>query len=1101
MKNKVITIQNNLQISSCGNCHDKTINDGWCANCIDVADNKYTCNPVQTDVYKILEENPRQSLIVASKTGTGKTWCAYQAIRKYYQSGGTNKIFWLNPLKQIVREKVQELELTFPDKKILELTGDTSQEIGFGTAREQYIKSSDIIVCSYEMFDSLTRKPNIYTSLNSVDMIVIDEIHSIGDHERGGKLDGAITRFLLRMQKLDRHIQVVALSATFDNLEDLDKYFTQFTNVRIVTSEFSPIKVNVDPELYTYVKDANTLFVELAGQYLKKDGGIMCMQLSIPASRKLTDLLNTVYGPNTAKAHYSELQRDDKYAIVDEFNEGKFKVLCCTPTLLCVPEGTCIIADNGFTDINNISKINKILTHSGQFQNVLSIQNKNYDNDLVVIKPQYQLAMKMSPEHKVLVSEWHRYGYHSRYVNSYHEWRKGELKWVSASDIQIGRTDNRNYVVYPRLKEIVDIETIKFSDYGIQSESYLHADTIKLSDDLMYVFGLYIADGSSSANGVVKFDFGIDAKSNNIVAELCDKISKSIPGVNVVIDEPALTKQSVRFCSKPIAELMKILFGEDAHTKRIPYEFLFLPHHKQQSLIRGMYLGDGSTEYNRKNIGLIYQYSTVSKTLINQLFVILARLGYVSSINYYEREILNPEFYGNNDVHKHKGYISVISGEQATKFAIDIMFEDADDIDDCVQKARKNRTYNLFHIDSDYIYLPIDKIYKEHYSGIVYDITVEEDNSYVGSFVVHNSGVNVAATTIILNLSFYNPLKLEPDIIPATSIRQAIGRVGRPPRYKEGWVVYITNIKQDDEAREVLQSSNIILGALNSAIHQVFNIEIHLLKQSENDLYEWYRHTYSGCSSSTSDEMFKDSIEWLIDHGYITGSSECLISTKKGNACAKHYVNPVFYENCLEVLNRSEIKNSTQMEDMFSELFSMPYSPCNWNDRKSQQLSSHFSFDWMKYNNVFNWNQTPPNVQWATQIEFALHGIAEVAKRLNVEPLAHNAELIETSMECGIIPISMAEVRLKIEKLGMPYLGHKYLIYLYMNGVSVKDGVLQGPDVFKTPSDAIYSSSTDAYTSVSFSNERSRFEGAALNLSKKYGVAPRIIDPATDEWM
>ncbi|MHB8153730.1 MAG: DEAD/DEAH box helicase, partial [Bacillati bacterium] len=679
---------------SCGTCHQYTINEGWCAGCIDVPSNKYTCNPVQADVYKALEENPRQSLIVASKTGTGKTWCAYEAIRKYYESDGSGKVFWLNPLKQIVREKVEELEATFTEKKILELTGDTSNEVGYGNARNDYIKQSDIVVCSYEMFDSLTRKPVLYNAMNDVDFLVIDEIHSIGDYERGGKLDGAITRFLLRAAKNRRKVQIIALSATFENLNDLKKYFDQFTEIKIINSDFTPINVNIDPELYKYTRDANNIFLELVGQYLGKEGGIMCMQLTIPGCKKLAALINSVYGEGIARVHYSELQRDDKYATVDDFNNGKFRVLCCTPTLL--------------------------------------------------------------------------------------------------------------------------------------------------------------------------------------------------------------------------------------------------------------------------------------------------------------------------------------------------------------------------------------------------------------------AGVNVAATVIILNLSFYNPLKLEPDILPATSIRQAIGRVGRPPRYKEGWVTYLVNERQEDEALAALKQPNIIMGAINSAIHQVFNIEVALQKQLKSELYDWYIHTYSGCSSGTTEILFNEAVSWLIDNGYIIDSNDVLAPTLKGKSCARHYVNPLFYENCLRVLNTTKIETSEQMKLAFEVLFSMPYSPCNWNDRKSDQVDEHFNFRWMINDGTFDWNRIQPSVQWASQIEFALHGIAEVSKELKTEPLAYNSEIIETSMGCGVVPVGMARLRIKLEELGMPYLGHKYLAFLYLNGVQVVDGVLQGPEDFKNVLHATYDK--EKYIGVSFDDSPTRYRTAALNLVKKYGMRSVVVDPATDEW-
>jgi superfamily II DNA/RNA helicase len=705
MKNKILPLKDGMQISSCGSCHDKTIEAQWCLNCIDrPAVSKYTLNPVQTEVYNILEENPYQSIIVASKTGTGKTICAYQAIHRYYEqnlidSTKPKKIIWLNPLKQIVREKVEELNEIFEDKAILELTGDTSDEVGYGRRRNQYIKDNSIIVCSYEMFDSLTRNPIVYTEMNNIGLIVIDEIHSIGDASRGGKLDGALTRFLLK----HKDVQIVALSATFDNIDDLQNYFNQFLNnpIKIVTNAFTPIFVRVDPEMYIYTKDNIPLFVELVGNYLNKEGGIMCMQLSIPGCKKLEAAINNVYGPGTARVHFSELQKEEKYKTVDDFNDGKFKVLCCTPTLL--------------------------------------------------------------------------------------------------------------------------------------------------------------------------------------------------------------------------------------------------------------------------------------------------------------------------------------------------------------------------------------------------------------------SGVNVAATTIILNLSYFNPLTLEPAILPATSIKQAIGRVGRPPRYKEGFVSYICQVDQLDVAEAILQSDNVVNGSLNNALEQVLNIEISLKTQTFDEISTWYLHTYSGFSSSTSPELLGEALKWLVHHEFIkidnespTGQGKIISILPKGKACAKNFVEPKFFEACITLMT-SPITSTDDILATLATLYDSASAPFNWNERKQKQFMDNCNFNWLhnEYGQYdFIRNKTP--IQWADQIEFAMHSVASAAKDLNLKSLVEVTEIIETCMEESLIPFPLIQLKHKLDQFGIPNLGSKYLLYLYLNGVKVIDGRLTGPDGFRTPRNAEYVG--DQYYNVTFNSGEIRFAHAAVNLKKYYGMEEKQTEVITDEW-
>jgi replicative superfamily II helicase len=76
-----------------------------------------------------------------------------------------------------------------------------------------------------EKFDGLTRKWDSFRSvLDKIQLVMIDEVHCIGD-ERGGCLEGLITRMKvqneMRVRSAKNTIRFVALSATICNLEDV----------------------------------------------------------------------------------------------------------------------------------------------------------------------------------------------------------------------------------------------------------------------------------------------------------------------------------------------------------------------------------------------------------------------------------------------------------------------------------------------------------------------------------------------------------------------------------------------------------------------------------------------------------------------------------------------------------------------------------------------------------------------------------------------------------------------------------------------------------------------------------------------------------------
>ena len=72
--------------------------------------------------------------------------------------------------------------------------------------------SSDIIVGTYEGIDFIMRSGNAHM-LGNIGTVVIDEVHTLEDKERGHRLDGLIAR----LKFIAPEAQYVYLSATVGN--------------------------------------------------------------------------------------------------------------------------------------------------------------------------------------------------------------------------------------------------------------------------------------------------------------------------------------------------------------------------------------------------------------------------------------------------------------------------------------------------------------------------------------------------------------------------------------------------------------------------------------------------------------------------------------------------------------------------------------------------------------------------------------------------------------------------------------------------------------------------------------------------------------------
>jgi replicative superfamily II helicase len=364
-------------LPKCDVCHP-TVKAVWCGKCIPVP-SKYkhlwpfpAFNPIQTEAFKILKENSRANIVVLSKTNTGKTQIMEMAIQRRLEKNRKGKILILEPLKALAREKVDSLKKKFPLLSILEMTSDIN--LGHGQERNKRLMQTDIVVCSYEMLDVMSRQPGMYSYLNYVTLLVVDEIHELGDWSRGADLDGCITRFLIYKKDMNRPIQFIGLSATFSNSETLKAYLGQFVpEVHVLTSEFSPIQVSVEGQVTAYppYQRLPALLREIPNM-LKNKGELMVMFLSKADTQKLVERLNQQYGNGFARYHHSELSLTDRAQIENDFRNRRFKVLVCTPTMLAGVNLPCqsILLDISYFNQDTFSKdvlpIQKITQAAGR---------------------------------------------------------------------------------------------------------------------------------------------------------------------------------------------------------------------------------------------------------------------------------------------------------------------------------------------------------------------------------------------------------------------------------------------------------------------------------------------------------------------------------------------------------------------------------------------------------------------------------------------------------------------------------------------------------------------------------------------------------------
>ncbi|GAB6861013.1 ATP-dependent DNA helicase [Haloplanus litoreus] len=163
------------------------------------------------------------SLVASVPTASGKTLVAELAMLSSVHRGGT--ALYVVPLRALASEKKAEFERW----------ADFDVEVGISTGNyessEEWLSSRDIVVATSEKVDSLVR--NGAPWIDDLTCVVADEVHLVDDPNRGPTLE--VT--LAKLRRINPDLQVVALSATVDNADEV----ADWLDAELVKSDWRPV--------------------------------------------------------------------------------------------------------------------------------------------------------------------------------------------------------------------------------------------------------------------------------------------------------------------------------------------------------------------------------------------------------------------------------------------------------------------------------------------------------------------------------------------------------------------------------------------------------------------------------------------------------------------------------------------------------------------------------------------------------------------------------------------------------------------------------------------------------------------------------------------
>jgi len=210
-------------------------------------------NEAQAAAIPFLDKD--MNLVISFSTAVGKTVLAECCFGYHLSVKEDSRVAYVCPFKSLASEKFK----SWTDEEQLSKYGailwsSDSDDDGRDGGR--------LIVATLESFDMKTRSDWWIPWIKSLDCVVFDEAHIIGDDPRGGAMESAI----MRLTELNPTVRIVFLSATMGNAIELAKWLKTLNGkqTKCITSSWRPTQVKVEYHLIDDYEEKVVKAVELA---------------------------------------------------------------------------------------------------------------------------------------------------------------------------------------------------------------------------------------------------------------------------------------------------------------------------------------------------------------------------------------------------------------------------------------------------------------------------------------------------------------------------------------------------------------------------------------------------------------------------------------------------------------------------------------------------------------------------------------------------------------------------------------------------------------------------------------------------------------------
>lgn len=308
--------------------------------------------PIQEEAWAEISKG--NHVLMSAPTGSGKTLAAFLYVIDQLLTGkiqtGTTRVLYVSPLKALnndIEKNLQtplvELNRAFSDNnldspqiRVGTRSGDTPQN----ERRKMLRYPPEILITTPESLSILLTSKSGRTLFHDLEVVILDEVHSVFDNRRGALMMSSIERLV----DYSGEFQRISLSATINPFKVVGEFVGGYSfdpTLEIYTAREVRIVRDTTPKDYNLSifypdqtgEDIWDPIVSHALQKVNQNRSTLFFTNGRRLAESFTKRLNDASGQTIAYAHHGSMSREIREEVETRLKQGLLKAIVATNTL------------------------------------------------------------------------------------------------------------------------------------------------------------------------------------------------------------------------------------------------------------------------------------------------------------------------------------------------------------------------------------------------------------------------------------------------------------------------------------------------------------------------------------------------------------------------------------------------------------------------------------------------------------------------------------------------------------------------------------------------------------------------------------------------